>query len=52
VVGAISVASPALRYDKNSGMQITEAVVHAVKKLSQQLRHLAMPAAPQAGKTP
>ncbi len=51
VVGAISVASPALRYDKNSGAQIAEAVVHAVKKLTQQLRHLDMPAAPSAHKT-
>jgi DNA-binding IclR family transcriptional regulator len=45
VVGAISVASPALRYDKNSGTHIAEAVVDAVRKLTQQLRHLDMPAA-------
>jgi len=51
VVGAISVASPALRYDKNSGKQIAEAVVDAAKKLSRQLRHLDLPAAPKADKT-
>lgn len=51
VVGAISIASPALRYNKTSGAQIAEAVAHAVKQLSQQLRHLDMPAAPQADKT-
>ena len=51
VVGATRIASPALRYNKSSGARIAEAVAHAVKKLSQQLRHLDIPAVPQADKT-
>lgn len=38
VVGAISIASAAIRYDKRLGAQISEAIAQAAAKLSQQLR--------------
>jgi DNA-binding IclR family transcriptional regulator len=40
VLGAISIASAAIRYDKRLGAQISQAIAQAVTKLSQQLRHL------------
>jgi DNA-binding IclR family transcriptional regulator len=49
VVGAISIASAAIRYDKRRGAQISQAIAQAVTKLSQQLRHLrVVPEAPPA----
>jgi DNA-binding IclR family transcriptional regulator len=42
VVGAISVASPAARYDGRLAALIADASAHAVAKLSQQLRHVAL----------
>jgi DNA-binding IclR family transcriptional regulator len=41
IVGAISIASPAMGCDDNSGARIADAIVRAVKKLSQELRHVA-----------
>jgi len=41
VVGAISIATAAVRYDSRLGAQIADAIGHAVQKLSRQLRHLA-----------
>jgi DNA-binding IclR family transcriptional regulator len=49
VLGAISIASAAIRYDKRLGAQISQAIAQAVTKLSQQLRHLrSVPEGPPA----
>lgn len=46
VVGAISIATAAIRYDNRLRAQISEAIARATAKLSQQLRHL--PVLPQS----
>lgn len=40
VIGAISIASAAIRYDRRLGAQISQAIAQATAKLSQQLRHM------------
>jgi DNA-binding IclR family transcriptional regulator len=40
VIGAISVASAAIRYEGRLGAQISHAIAQATAKLSQQLRHM------------
>jgi DNA-binding IclR family transcriptional regulator len=42
VVGAISIASAAIRYNDRVGAHISDAIAQATRKLSQQLRHLAL----------
>lgn len=46
VIGAISIASAAIRYDNRLRAQISEAIARATTKLTQQLRHL--PVMPQS----
>lgn len=41
VVGAISIATAAVRYDSPRRVLIADAIGHAVQKLSRQLRQLA-----------
>ncbi len=50
VVGAISIATAAIRYDNALRTQIFEATAEATKKLSQQLRYLTL--APEGARVP
>jgi DNA-binding IclR family transcriptional regulator len=45
VIGAISIASAAIRYEDRVGSHISEAIAQATRKLSQQLRHLTLTSA-------
>lgn len=45
VIGAISIASAAIRYDDRVGSHISDAIAQATRKLSQQLRHLTLTSA-------
>jgi DNA-binding IclR family transcriptional regulator len=42
VVGSISIATAAIRFDKRAEAQIAEALAHAIRTLSQQLRQIAL----------
>jgi DNA-binding IclR family transcriptional regulator len=52
VVGAISIASAAIRYDRKLGAEISDTIAHAVRKLSQQLGRVASAPADAAAASP